>query len=123
MDAGAIIRDLILFDTLIVESVRLTEFPTLMKSFGVEGLSALLKSGRLKIHCQSTTIAQTGQSTLFEMRARRGTLPLGSYPFAAIRAGDREKYIHKCLQELHRTDDHLKDVIRLKREAVKALVP
>ena len=123
VNANDIVRDLILFDTVILESTRLTELPQLMVSFGVEGLSALLRSGRLKILCQATTIGQGGQTSLLESRIKRGLLPLGSYSFIAIRSAKHDEYIHNCLQAVHKIDYSLKILIRLKRDVVNALLP
>ncbi|MCE5310894.1 MAG: hypothetical protein LLG20_24900 [Acidobacteriales bacterium] len=123
VDVGAIIRDLILFDTVILKSSRMREFPSLIAAFGIEGMTALLKSGRLRIHCQAVSIGQTGQAGILEARALRGTLPLGSYSFSVIRIADTRQYLHTCLQELHKTRASLKEIIKLKREVVDALVP
>jgi hypothetical protein len=121
VDIGAIIRDLILFDTLILHSIQLKEFPYLIAAFGTQGVAALLKSGRLRVHCQSVTIGQSGQTTM--LRTKGGVLPLGSYSFIAIRGHDREQYIHNCLQELHKANAGQKEIIKLKRQVVDALVP
>ena len=123
VDVGAIIRDLILFDTLILQSIRLKEFPYLIGAFGTEGVTALLKSGRLRVHCQCVTIGQTGQTGILESRAKKGVLPLGHYSFSTVRAADTREYVHGCLQELHKTKAGQKDIIKLKREVVDALVP
>jgi hypothetical protein len=97
VDLTALIRNLVLFDTYILESIRLKELPHLVHAFGLDGLSNLLQSGALRIHCDAFTFGQTGQLAILESRRQRGILPLGSYSISTIRQANRETYIEKCL--------------------------
>lgn len=90
-----------LSEQVILDSIRLKEFPLLIQKFGYDGMKELLTSGRLRIHCDALTVGQTGQTDALESRARKGVLPLGSYSFAAIRIADRREYIHQNLQEIN----------------------
>ncbi len=53
---GQLLRRLLLFDSVIIKSVRLGEIPFLVKAFGLAGLLRLLDSGVLRIACEFTTL-------------------------------------------------------------------
>lgn len=99
-DLGACLRRLVLFDTYLLKSIRLMEIPFLVDAFGVHGLTTLLSSGCLRIHCQVLTIGQTGQTGILESRRKKGVLPLGSYSFVRVTSADRREYLHDCLQNV-----------------------
>jgi hypothetical protein len=56
VDVAALTRRLVLFEKVIVKSVRLEELPTLIRVFGESGLRALLRSGILQFLWDFTTI-------------------------------------------------------------------
>jgi hypothetical protein len=56
-DIGALIRRLIMFDKVIVKHGSLEELPTLVETFGSNGLQELLDLGVLKFADQSTTVS------------------------------------------------------------------
>lgn len=146
MDLTGLIRRLLLFDTYILQSIRLREFPAIVAGLGYGQTMELLSSNALKLHCDALTIGQVGQLAVSEARQRKGLLPLGSYSFAAMKIPDREdtenllsasaqtatitpiirnreEYLHSCLQELHTIPSlSLKQVIKLKQRVVGALV-
>ncbi len=93
----------------------------MIAGIGVQGVMALLRSGRLRILCESVAIGQTAQSAM--LRKAGAVLPTGYYSFVAIRGNNRDLYIHNCLQEFHKADAALKDIIKLKRQAVDAIEP
>jgi hypothetical protein len=122
VDVNAVIRRLVLFDTYILKSTRLKEFPFLVEHLGFEGTMQLLKSSAFQVECECITTGQTGQVGILESRARKGILPLLSYSLSGIDAGDRRKYIHDCLQPLHQVPGLTqKQVVKVKRALVSKL--
>ena len=107
VDVGAVIRRLILFEQVKIESIRLKEFPLLIAIFGAEGLIDLLDSGCIDVICDGQTSGQIGQNTVVQSSDRRGgPLPLESYRLATVgilqEGPDRENYVHNALQEIHK---------------------
>ncbi len=114
-DVGALIRRLLLFDKVTVESIRLKEIPWLINAVGADGLIELLDSGALEIVCDALTVGQIGQAEGLEASVRRGgLLPLGAYHLAGISIGDRRKFVHDGLQEVHRASILFKTAKRVK---------
>jgi hypothetical protein len=99
VDLGALVRRIILFDHYIFQSIRLEEFPILVRAFGYAGVKALLDSGILSVQSDILTLAQIGQSNI-GLRDRKGLLPLGSYSFVVLTVADREQYIHEAFGEV-----------------------
>jgi hypothetical protein len=91
VDFGDLVRKLILFDQVIVESVRLLEFPLLIQKFGRDGVTELLKSGRLRIHWAAEGIGQIEADP---------KVP-GIHNFGAFQLAERRKEIHKALQPIN----------------------
>jgi hypothetical protein len=117
VDLNGIIRRLILFDTYILKSIRLLEFPPLIAALGFADTMQLLKSTAFKIECESVTTGQMGQTGF--ARAAKGVLPPLSYSFSGIDTADHEKYVHVCLQPLHKiTGLTHKQVLKLKQAIV-----
>jgi hypothetical protein len=115
VDLGALVRRLILFETVTIESLRLREVPSLVGAFGPEGLRELLDSGAVRIICDAMGTGQVGQST-----GSQATIdPSGPLAFSPIRlvtysAADRRQYLHDCLQEVHGAQLPYKVAKRLK---------
>lgn len=115
MDLGTLVRRLILFETVTIESLRLREIPFLVRAFGLEGLRELLDSGAVRIICDAMGTAQVGQSAGSHVVVGRG----GPLAFSGIRlvsysAADRRQYLHGCLQEVHNAPMPFKAAKRLK---------
>lgn len=98
VESGAILENLLLFETFILNSTRLKEIPTFIQMFGYDGLRELLKSGALKIYADALTVEQVGQTSL-ESRPN-GLLPLGSYSFTTVQQSNDKDYIHRCFSDL-----------------------
>jgi len=123
VDLNGIIRRLILFDTYILKTVRLREFPSLIAEVGFDETMQLLKSTAFEIECECAQIGQTGQTGILESRAIKGVLPPLSYTLSGLDAADHEKYVHDCLQPLHLIHGLThKQVVRLKRAIVDKMV-
>jgi hypothetical protein len=95
VDFGDLIRKVILFDRLILESIRLKEFPPLIQKFGYDGVKELLDSGRLRVHWEAGGVAQVEQDPKTP----------GFHRFAMIALGERKKHIHEALQLINDVPD------------------
>lgn len=126
VDLNGIVRRLILFDTYILKSLRLQEFPYLVATLGYDGTMELLKSRAFEIECECVQVCQLGQTTIIESRAQKyggRPLPALSYCLSSIDAHDHEEYVHKALQPLHGIPGlSQKQVIKLKRAIVNRTV-
>jgi|GEM_PF-3734692 len=60
VDVTSIAQKLILFDAYILMSIRLSEIPQLIRTFGFDGLVTLLKSNSLRISCSAIAVAERG---------------------------------------------------------------
>jgi hypothetical protein len=105
-----------------LESIRLKEFPFLVKAFGYDGVLELLSSGVMDVHCEAFSIAQIGHTNL-SYRKSKGSLPLGEYSFAHVEIANYEKYIHEALQCIHTIPNvSFKKQIKLKKAISARLV-
>ncbi len=89
VDIGALVRRMILFDRVIVKSVRLKELPTLVKAFGKSGPHDLLASGLLKFSCEFTSII-----TDIHRNGVRA-LPFEHFSFGIVDAAKRDEDLQK----------------------------
>jgi hypothetical protein len=95
LDLQTFITRLLLFDTYVLYSIRLKEFPEMVRHFGFEGTKALLSSGALEIRCECAQFME-GQ---FSTRA----CPLFTFQFHVIEAHGRNKYVIDNLSNLNST--------------------
>jgi hypothetical protein len=94
VDISALLRRLLLFDTVVVRSIRLREIPTLIRSFGKSGFLQLFSSGVLKISCEfTTTILDTAKNGV-------RTLPLSQFSFGIAQLADRDAVLRRELRVL-----------------------
>ncbi len=56
IDVGLLVRRLLLFDKVIVKSIRLTEVPALIRAFGRAGFAQLLDAGLIRFSCGFTSV-------------------------------------------------------------------
>jgi hypothetical protein len=91
IDLGVLLRRLLLFDVVVVQSVRLLEIPPLIRAFGRAGFMELFQSGILKISCESRGIITA--------TARDGvpSLPPSHFTFGNFEIGDRVSVLRKNL--------------------------
>lgn len=94
VDFGMLLRRLLLFDTVVVRSIRLQEIPFLVRAFGKTGICQLLNSGVLKISRESTTIIID--------RAVNGIrdLPLAHFSFGVVDIAQRDAVLKSELVPL-----------------------
>src|ERR1700683_2880428 len=84
VDIDGLVRQLLLFDQYVLVSVRLQEFPHLLRHLGYAGLRDLLSASLLEVRCECVQIAQVGQSGLFGVPI----LPSYHYKFNVVCAPD-----------------------------------
>ena len=95
LDPAALLRALILFDTYLLQSVRLREVPRLVERIGLDATMALLRSGLIQIVPKVGGIAEGGRSRLYRSDQGRSVLPLGSYHFAYATVPDWPEFIFR----------------------------
>jgi hypothetical protein len=97
VDFGDLLRKLILFDQIIVESHHLKELEPIAQKFGYDGAKALLESGRIRLVNDMVLIADIGQAP----RPNRPILPPGSYSINVVRLTPPRDFLSR---QLHRID-------------------
>ncbi|OCC16386.1 hypothetical protein DBT_0203 [Dissulfuribacter thermophilus] len=123
IDVGSIFLKLLLFESFILDSIRLKEFKVLVEAIGIEQTLLLLDSGILKINCDPLTIGQTGQAGILEKRKKKGILPLGSFSLDLIQMADKKAFISDCLRNIRpRIFVSRKDFKKLKLAIVNKLI-
>jgi hypothetical protein len=98
VDFGDLVRKLVLFDQIVVESHNLKEPAPIAQKFGYDGAKALLESGRIRLVNDMLLIANLGQTAV---RTNGPVLPLGSYSISALRATPPREFLSR---QLHRID-------------------
>ncbi|MGO8719556.1 MAG: hypothetical protein ACLQMO_10095 [Acidobacteriaceae bacterium] len=99
VDLGALIRQLVLFDRVIVKSFRLRELRLLVRTFGKKGIQELLSSGALKFCCEFTGLVAD-----FKLNGVR-TLPADHFTFGIADAAHRDDDLRKELRALQSVPD------------------
>lgn len=97
VDFGNLVRKLVLFDEIIVESHNLKEPAPIAQKFGYDGAKALLESGRIRLVNDMVWVADIGQAP----RPNRPMLPLGSYSINAARLTPPRDFLSR---QLHKVD-------------------
>lgn len=101
LSIGTFLRQLILFDEIIVQSVRLKEFGPLIDLFGFKSVMSLLDSGAIRLRCEALTIGEAGQTKGLAAREGKPPLPLNHFYFICIAAAHRNEYLVGCLPSLN----------------------
>lgn len=122
VEIGDVVARLLLFETYILDSVRLREIPHLLSAFSADGLRELISSRALQIRCEPLMVAQIGQSR-YGADKDRPVLPSGSYRFSVVRIAEFNKFIHRCMEPFHQIAGlpH-KSIVRLKSTVASNLV-
>src|SRR4051812_32964926 len=76
---GAIVRRLLLFEEVILDTYAMRELPFLIDALGVDGLLALLESGALSIRADALTFGEVGRGGF-----GRVPLPLLNYSISPV---------------------------------------
>ena len=93
LNSESLILDLLLYDRLVVHSMRLLEVPALVQQFGADAVLGLLASGVMTIKCDSNIPGIHGP----DMNATR---PHYTYTFSLIRAAHYDDYLSTCLSRI-----------------------
>lgn len=119
VDVGALVRRLVLFEQVTIESIALKEIPALITVFGGDGLLKLIDCGAVRVVCDAMTAGQVGQTAgLRSTLARGGPLPLGSYRIVSVgiaQEGEgRASYVRSALQEVDKAAISAEEAQRVK---------
>ena len=87
IDAAALLRRLILFDEVIIKSVRLRELPFLVRTFGKSGIVTAFESGVLRLCCEFTSLIEG-----LEVNGISHTPP-DHFSFGIVDVHDRERLL------------------------------
>src|SRR6266545_3866841 len=99
VEISDVVTRLLLFDTYILDSLRLREVPYLVSAFSADGLRELINSRALQIRCEPLLVAQIGQSTLGSEYGP--VLSSRSYRFSVLRIAKFDDFVHRCIQPFH----------------------
>jgi hypothetical protein len=88
---GDIVRKLVLFEQVVIESNRLKEIPLLVQKFGYDGVKALMESGRVRIYAEASGIGQ--------IEANPKTP--GVHNYGSFQIHNHKDYIHEGLQAIN----------------------
>ena len=100
VDFGDLVRKLVLSEQVLLDS-GVGGFSLLVAKFGYDGVSELLRSGRVRAIVDWVTATQTGQLSMMDWRVKKGLLPPGSYSLAIVRQHDVKQRVHDELQEVN----------------------
>jgi hypothetical protein len=121
---GALIRRLILFEEVVLDSYGMRELPALVDALGSDGFVALLESDALRIRADGWAYGEIGGGGL-TTRESLDPLPPFEYAFGAIVPveEDRKSHIQRCLGEIRGMPLPMTESQRVRRAIVDALVP
>lgn len=100
LSIGTFLRQLFLFDEIILQSVRLKEFGPLIDIFGFGPVMGLLDSGAIRLRCEALVMAEVGRNTALGLRKGEPPLPLNQYSFTLVWSPNRKEYLVGCLPSL-----------------------
>lgn len=121
VDFGDLIRKLILFDEVVIESHNLKEFAPLAQKFGYHGVKALLESGRVRFIKDLPLVAEFGQAP---MPHRRNFLPPGTYSIYPVWAKPPREFLSKQLHKVDAVPDlTAKQAQKVRQLAGECLLP
>jgi hypothetical protein len=96
---GALVRRLLLFEQVVLDSYAMRELPALIDALEPDGFLALLQSGALTIRADAWVFGETGAGGGL-VPGHPDPLPALSYSFSPLVPHDREHHIHLCLGEI-----------------------
>ncbi|HEX8123755.1 MAG TPA: hypothetical protein VF549_21065 [Solirubrobacteraceae bacterium] len=95
VDFGELVRRLVLFDQVIVESANLKEPGPIAQKLGYDGARALFDSGRLQLVKDRAWIADLGRAP-----RKQGPLPTGSYAISPVRMTPPSDFVSTQLRRI-----------------------
>lgn len=95
--SGTLLRELLLFDQVILKSNRLKEIEYLINAYGYEGTSRLLESGALKFHYHAQNI---GEIKKLGSLTYDNYLPDNSYSFGLMTMADSNDFLSSGIRNV-----------------------
>ena len=121
-DLGTLVRRLILFEQVVIDSFTMRELPALIDALGAEQFIALLESGVLSIRADAWAFGEMGDGGWLPGDGGKPLPPL-SYAFTALVPADRKDHISLCLEEIRKMPLGKKTSKKLRNAIVDSLVP
>jgi hypothetical protein len=101
IDLNAFVTRVLLFDTLLLQTIWLEDVRLLSQAFGAEGIEQLFQANALRLVCESLNVAEIGRArAALNFAENNKKLPLGSYSFSAIRVQRQEQKIEEGISRL-----------------------
>jgi hypothetical protein len=123
VNLGAIVRRLVLFEEVVLESYSMRELPSLIEALGASDFIELLREGALSIRADAWVYGETGNGGLVPGYGP-APLPLLNYALSPLVPHDREHHIHLCLGEIRAMKSlGTKTSKRVRQAIVDSLVP
>lgn len=97
-NADLFFRRILLFDAFFLKTMRLWEFPHLIRLIGYEAVIQILNNSILKIDCNTSAIAECSVLKANKSAQRKGVIKFGAYSFARIEVSNQEEHNSKCMQ-------------------------
>ncbi len=121
---GALVRRLILFEEVILDSYAMRELPALIDALGVQGFRALLESRALRIRADGWVYGEGGSTDILKGGSRE-PLPLFQYALVAlVPAQDhRKEHISRYLEDVRKMPFDKKESQEVRLAIVDALTP
>lgn len=116
VNIAALVRRLILFDHVYIETNLLREVPALLQAFGYKGLLQLIEDPDVDFISDAVTAGSIGQSVLAENRPM-GVLPIGSFEITNVRLHEPGQQFEAALKNV----DALQINAKRKRKLLKKL--
>jgi hypothetical protein len=118
---GALVRRLVLFEEVVLDSYAMRELPSLIEALGPEPFVELLDSKALAIRADGWTFGEIGGGGLVPGRGS-APLPLLEFSLAPLVPADREHHMHLCLGEVREMGLPTRVSQRVRRAIVNANV-
>ncbi len=124
VDLGALVERLLLFDTYILDSVRLRELPHLVRAFGYDAVCELFASGAVQIRCDPTAIA-CGEEPVWSRSLRNHALQaIGPFGFGLLRIVGHQQFVQGALAAIQPISDLTHDqTTRLETVVAAGVLP
>jgi hypothetical protein len=98
-DLGALVRRLLLFEQVVIDSYAMRELPPLITAIGPDAFVKLLDSGAVRIRADGWTFAETGNGGLVPGWGNTPLPPL-HYSLSPVVPHDRKAHISLCMGEI-----------------------
>lgn len=103
VDVGSLVEHLLLFDQIVLQSVRMKEFDALVRSLGLDELLLLLESDRFHVVNDHQRFAD--MSGYPDRTDGRGVLPLSHFSMGYVAIRDQQSHVERDLdREIGRID-------------------